>query len=605
MQLAEVVFRRRRALLCRIADGSGFLTLRFFHFSAAQQEALARGARLRCFGEVRRGPGRPRDRPSRVPQDRARRAVGGRGGPDAGLPDHRGRAAGTDAAAHRRSRSRSCRAAGCATGCRPRCWARSGLPSLEAALGYVHRPPPHADLEALNAGRHPAQRRLAFEELLAHQLSLRQLRQAADRDDAWPLPPRTDCVERCLERLPFSLTGAQRRAWDEIERDLAREHPMMRLVQGDVGSGKTVVAALAALRAVEHGAQAALMAPTELLAEQHARNFLRLVRAARRARGRCSPGASPAARARRCTPRPRGRARCRSRSARTRCSRRAWRFDRPRARDRRRAAPLRRAAAACSCGRRARRRPLPAPAHHDGDADPAHAGDDGLCRPRRLGHRRAAARPHAGAHRGAARGAARRGGGAHRRRLPRRAPGLLGLPADRRVRELRHQAAEETAAALADALPGVRIGLVHGRMPAARKDAVMSAFKAGELDLLVATTVIEVGVDVPNASLMVIENAERMGLAQLHQLRGRVGPRHGGEHLRAAVSRRRCPPHRARAPRGAARHQRRLRDRAPRPRAARPGRAARHAPDRPDAAARSPTWCATRTCCPGSSAPPR
>jgi ATP-dependent DNA helicase RecG len=151
---------------------------------------------------------------------------------------------------------------------------RAGLPSLEAALRYVHRPPPEADIELLNAGRHPTQRRLSFEELLAHQLSLRLLRETADRDHAWPLPRRSDLVERCVARLPFSLTAAQQRAWREIAHDLERNHPMMRLVQGDVGSGKTVVAALAALRAVEHGAQAAVMAPTELLAEQHARNFV-------------------------------------------------------------------------------------------------------------------------------------------------------------------------------------------------------------------------------------------------------------------------------------------------------------------------------------------
>jgi len=147
------------------------------------------------------------------------------------------------------------------------------MPALVAALRYVHRPPPSADIELLNAGRHPAQRRLAFEELLAHQISLRLLREAADKDDAWPLPARSDIVGRCRAALGFELTGAQRRAWSEIESDLERERPMMRLVQGDVGSGKTVVAALAALRAVENAAQAAVMAPTELLAEQHARNF--------------------------------------------------------------------------------------------------------------------------------------------------------------------------------------------------------------------------------------------------------------------------------------------------------------------------------------------
>jgi ATP-dependent DNA helicase RecG len=261
VQLAEVVFRRRRALLCRIADGSGFLTLRFFHFSAAQQDSLARGARLRCFGEARPGPAG-----LEIVHPEYRKITPGLPSPaDEGLTPVYPTTEGVQ-----QGRMRMLTALALAQlpdgGLRdwvtPEVLGMVGLPSLEAALGYVHRPPPHADLEALNAGRHPAQRRLAFEELLAHQISLRQLRQAADLDDAWPLPPRADLVERCLVRLPFSLTGAQRRTWDEIQRDLAREHPMMRLVQGDVGSGKTVVAALAALRAVEHGAQAAVMAPT-------------------------------------------------------------------------------------------------------------------------------------------------------------------------------------------------------------------------------------------------------------------------------------------------------------------------------------------------------
>ncbi|MDQ1242113.1 MAG: ATP-dependent helicase RecG, partial [Pseudomonadota bacterium] len=273
IQLAEVVFRKRRALLCRITDGSGFLTLRFFHFSAAQQAALTRGARLRCFGEARLGPGG-----LEIVHPEYRQVTPGAGtqADDSLTPVYPT----TEGVQQGRMRMLTGQALAQLTGGGLRDWVAPdvlgtvGLPSLEAALRYVHRPPPDADITALNEGRHPAQRRLAFEELLAHQISLRLLRQEADRDHAWPLPARADLVERCLERLAFQLTGAQRRVWQEIERDLAREHPMMRLVQGDVGSGKTVVAALAALRAVEHGAQAAVMAPTELLAEQHARNFL-------------------------------------------------------------------------------------------------------------------------------------------------------------------------------------------------------------------------------------------------------------------------------------------------------------------------------------------
>jgi len=396
-----------------------------------------------------------------------------------------------------------------------------GLPSLEAALRYVHRPPPDADIPALNEGRHPAQRRLAFEELLAHQISLRLLRQEADRDHARPLPARTDLVERCLGRLPFQLTDAQHRVWQEIARDLAHEHPMMRLVQGDVGSGKTVVAALAALRAVEHGAQAAVMAPTELLAEQHARNFL----------GWLEP---LGVRVGLLTGRLTGRARA------------ALLHD------------LSSGAVQVAVGTHALFQEgvnfarlalvIVDEQHRFGVHQRVQLREKGLADgryphqlvmtatpiPRTLAMTayadldvsvidelppgrtpvRTVVLPDTRRDEVVARiDAACRSG--------RRAYWVCPLIDESDV--VRHQAAEETAAALAAALPGVRIGLVHGRMPGARKDAVMAAFKAGRLDLLVATTVIEVGVDVPEASLMIIENAERMGLAQLHQLRGRVG----------------------------------------------------------------------------------
>jgi len=520
VQLAEVVFRRRRALLCRIADGSGFLTLRFFHFSAAQQESLARGARLRCFGEARPGPAG-----LEIVHPEYRKITPGAPSPaDEGLTPVYPT---TEGVQQGRMRLLTGLALADLPGGGLRDWITPevlgtvGLPSLEAALGYVHRPPPHADIEALNAGRHPAQRRLAFEELLAHQISLRQLRQAADRDDAWPLPPRADLVERCLERLPFSLTGAQRRAWDEIQVDLAREHPMMRLVQGDVGSGKTVVAALAALRAVEHGAQAAVMAPTELLAEQHARNFLgwleplgvrvglltgRLTGRARSALTHDLAGGAVQVAVgthalfqegvtfdrlaliivdeqhrfgvhQRVQLREKGRA--------------EGRFPHQLVMT---ATPIPRTLAMTAYADLdvsvidelpPGRTPVRTVALPDARRDEVVARIDAACRAGRQAY--------------------------------------WVCPLIDESESVRHQAAEETAAALATALPGVRIGLVHGRMPGKRKDAVMSAFKEGNLDLLVATTVIEVGVDVPNASLMIIENAERMGLAQLHQLRGRVG----------------------------------------------------------------------------------
>ncbi|MGI9245435.1 MAG: ATP-dependent DNA helicase RecG, partial [Steroidobacteraceae bacterium] len=271
VQLSEVVFRRRRTLLVKLADGTGFVTLRFFHFSGAQQAQLVRGARLRCFGEARLGPGG-----LEIVHPEYRRVLGDA---DAVAESLTPVYPTTEGVQQGRLRALTDHALALLARGAIEDYVPAGvldafdLPTLDAALRFVHRPPPDANVAELVEGRHPAQRRLAFEELLAHQLSLRLLRQATAQDLAWPLPRASDLVDRCRASLPFQLTGAQGRVWQEIERDLDQPHPMMRLVQGDVGSGKTVVAALAALRAVEHGAQAAVMAPTELLAEQHARNF--------------------------------------------------------------------------------------------------------------------------------------------------------------------------------------------------------------------------------------------------------------------------------------------------------------------------------------------
>jgi len=520
VQLAEVVFRRRRALLCRLADGSGFVTLRFFHFSAAQQAALERGTRLRCFGEARPGPGG-----LEIVHPEYRRVIPGTTPPaDESLTPVYPTTEGVQQGRMRMLTGLALAEladGGLRDWIAPDVLVAARMPSLEAALRYVHRPPPNADLESLNAGRHPAQRRLAFEELLAHQISLRLLREAADKDDAWPLPARSDLVGRCLAALSFELTGAQRRAWGEIASDLERERPMMRLVQGDVGSGKTVVAALAALRAVENGAQAAVMAPTELLAEQHARNFL----------GWLEP---LGVRVGLLTGRHTGRAR------------RALEQD------------LASGAIQVAVGTHALFQEgvsfarlslvIVDEQHRFGVHQRVRLREKGLDEGRYPHQLVMTATP---IPRTLAMTAYADLDVSVIDELP---PGrtpirTVVLPETRRDEivsridaacrsgrqaywvcplidesdTVRQQAAEETAEALAAALPGVRIGLVHGRMPGRRKDEVMTAFKQGRLDLLVATTVIEVGVDVPNASLMVIENAERMGLAQLHQLRGRVG----------------------------------------------------------------------------------
>ena len=274
IELAEVVFRGRRSLLVRLSDGTGFLTLRFFHFSGAQQEQLRRGARLRCFGEVRRGKHgpeivHPEYRDADAPDTQA---VQGALTPIYPL---------TEGIQQGRLRNLTAQALAAADAGELADWLPAEiqrdlrLTGLVEALHYVHRPPPDARLDVLDSGRHPAQRRLAFEELLAHQLTLRRLRNEIRRDPAWPVKAQGRLAARLLAGTGFTLTAAQRRVMKEVRDDLAVPHPMMRLVQGDVGSGKTIVAALAAADVVEAGGQAALMAPTELLAEQHLQNFTR------------------------------------------------------------------------------------------------------------------------------------------------------------------------------------------------------------------------------------------------------------------------------------------------------------------------------------------
>ena len=520
IQLAEVVFRRRRALLCRLADGSGFLTLRFFHFSAAQQAALVRGSRLRCFGEVRLGPA---GLEMVHPEYRMVSAAAASTTSESLTPIYPA----TEGVQQGRLRMLSDLALrqlcpGSLLECvPPEALEHCDLPPLEAALRYAHRPPPDADIDLLNAGRHPAQQRLAFEELLAHQISLRQLRQAAEKERCWPLPATGDLVARCLENLPFELTAAQARTWREIEADLARGQPMMRLVQGDVGSGKTVVAALAALRAVENGLQAAVMAPTELLAEQHSRSFA----------GWLEPlGVRFALLTGRQPGRMRGALNVELASGAIQVAigthalfQQDVKFDRLGlvvvdeqhrfgVHQRLELREKGRTDGRCPHQLVMTATPIPRTLAMTAYADLDVSIIDEL--PPGRTPVRTVALPETRRHEVVARvEAACRAG--------RQAYWVCPLVDESEV--LRHQAAEETAAVLAAALPGLRIGLVHGRMPGRRKETVMSAFKQGRLDLLVATTVIEVGVDVPNASLMIIENAERMGLAQLHQLRGRVG----------------------------------------------------------------------------------
>lgn len=522
VQLAEIAFRGRRQLLCRIGDGSGWLTLRFFHFSNAQYHQMSRGTRLRCYGELRRGSGGMLE----IVHPEYKRVAGDmpNASEDVLTPIYPL----TEGVQQGRLRQLTTLALKEFANRQVQDWLPPGvmsqlqLPPLRDALQYVHRPPPDADLDLLATGQHPMQRRLAFEELLAHQLSLRLLRREIQRDPGWQFETVGEpLIERFLGTLPFKPTGAQSRVWRDIERDLSQSSPMLRLVQGDVGCGKTLVAAFAALRAVEAGFQVAVMAPTELLAEQHARNFTNWL------------------------------------------------------------APLELNPALVTGKRTAAARARSLADLASGEAKiviGTHALFQQEVEFRRLGLVIVDEQHRFGVHQRLLLREKGLASGRYPHQLimtatpiprtlamtayadldvsvidelpPGRTPvKTVALPENRRdevvlrIRDacklkrqaywvcplieesdqLEAQAAEETASVLAEALSELKVGLVHGRMSAKEKDMAMAHFKEGAIDLLVATTVIEVGVDVPNASLMVIENAERMGLAQLHQLRGRVG----------------------------------------------------------------------------------
>jgi len=522
IQLTEVVIRRRRQLLSRITDGTGSLTLRFFHFSGAQQANLARGTRIRCFGEVRRGPlgleiVHPEYRrigPATEEAAPLEEVLTPIYPTTEGVPQARLRYL-IDLAL------REAEASGVRDWIPPGLLASLNLPPLAEALSMMHRPPRDVHLAELTSGRHPAQRRLAFEELLAHQLSLRLLRQSIKADPAEPLQDSAGLERRLLQALPFALTGAQSRALSDVDRDLGADRPMVRLVQGDVGCGKTVVAAAAAARAVGSGLQAALMAPTELLAEQHAKNFERWF-APLGITVALVTGSLPA----------------RTRRSALEClasgeiklvvgTHALFQESMEFARlglvivDEQHRFGVHQRLSLRDKGARGGRMPhqlimtaTPIPrtlamtAYADLDVSVIDELPPGRTPIRTTvfpQSRRAEVveRVHA--------------------QIKQGRQAYWVCPMIEESEELRYQAAEETAASLAEALPDVRVGLVHGRMPPREKERGMYAFKEGKIGLLVATTVIEVGVDVPNATLMVIENAERMGLAQLHQLRGRVG----------------------------------------------------------------------------------
>ncbi|GAB3515076.1 ATP-dependent DNA helicase RecG [Pseudoxanthomonas daejeonensis] len=535
VEAVERGFRYRPLLRVALDDGShATLVLRFFHFRAAQVAQFRPGVRLRCFGTPRPGQhGLEIVHPSyRVLGDADEVALG-----DSLDPVY--------PAVEGVGPSTLKKLIGQALDLLPDTavldllpvslpgvseTVLATLPDMRESLLALHRPPVDADLAALAAGTHPAQRRLAIEELLAHHLSLRRQRLAQQQLSARSLAGTGTLASRLRQGLPFALTGAQQRVFEQISQDLATPSPMQRLVQGDVGSGKTVVAALAATLAVERGCQVALAAPTELLAEQHLANLrawleplgIRVAWLAGKVTGKARAAAL---------------ADVASGQAQVVVGTHALMQEGVAFHDlalvivdeqhrfgvQQRLALRDKGPASGHVPHQLVMTATPIPrtlamtAYADLDVSAIDELPPGRT-PVQTVAVSAERRPELVER---IRGACAEGRQAYWVCTLIEEPDDDGKPGQ----DLRQQAqaAERTFAQLSQQLPGVRVGLVHGRMKASEKQAVMRAFKEGALDLLVATTVIEVGVDVPNASLMIVENAERLGLAQLHQLRGRVG----------------------------------------------------------------------------------
>jgi len=516
----QVVMGRRRMLVVTINDGSGSVDLRFFHFSAAQKNSLSIGTELRCYGEIQRGPRSfqiVHPEYKQLEQDQGLTPVEETLTPVYPTTD------GLRQLTLRNISEQALKrlAIGSVEELLPSEFVNEPY-TLAEALAIIHRPPPDTSTTQIEEGKHPAQLRLIREELLAQNLSMLKLRASSDKDAALAFEIKEELNQQFLDSLPFSPTGAQARVVEEVRADLKKELPMMRLVQGDVGSGKTLVAALAAITAISNGYQVALMAPTEILAEQHAINFQKWfeplgitvgwlagktkIKARRLALENMANGTIQLAVGthalfqeqvtfknltliiideqhrfgvhQRLSLREKGNV--------------DGKFPHQLIMT---ATPI--------------PRTLAMTAYADLDTsviDELPPGRTPIA---------TVAVPDS-----------RRDDVVERIRQGctndnRQAYWVCTLIEESEV--LQCQAAEDTATYLQEQLPELNIGLVHGRMKAAEKQTVMEAFKSGELHLLVATTVIEVGVDVPNSSLMVIENPERLGLAQLHQLRGRVG----------------------------------------------------------------------------------
>ena len=507
----EIAYRPKRQLVSRVEDDSGELVLRFLNFYPSQQKVLQPGARLRVFGEVRGGFWG-----SEIIHPRFHVLHGEEALPTALTPVYP-TTAGLGQATLRKLIMRALNEADLAETLPAPVVARLKLKDFATSVRALHFPPPGLAAEALAQHQKPYWQRIAFDELLAQQISLRQAYAARRARGAPVLSGDGRLTKALLAQLPFRLTQAQLRVWHEIDTDLQQPHPMQRLLQGDVGSGKTIVAALAMLRAVEAGHQAALMAPTEILAEQHYRKLATWL----------APLGIDV----------------------------AWLSGSQKKKDKQAAI------AKVSAGETA----LIVGTHAliEEGVEFARLGLAIVDEQHRFGVRQRLALKQKGVQ-------------SHQLAMsatpiprtlamsyyadldvsvidelpPGRTPVLTKLVAAARREEivervrdlcrsgrqvywvcplieeseaLQLKTAQETFEHLSAELPELRIGLVHGRLKPDEKAAVMAGFVKNEINLLVATTVIEVGVDVPNASLMVIEHAERFGLAQLHQLRGRVG----------------------------------------------------------------------------------
>jgi ATP-dependent DNA helicase RecG len=522
VEFIDILPRGRKSLICRISDDTGFISLKFFHFSANQHNTLKPGTLITCFAEVRHGfAGLEMVHPDyQVISNPKAFVTETRLTPVYPLTEGLSQATLRKAVKQALSLCNN----------EPELlvdWIPEAIlkkyhyPSLTEAIQTLHTPDEAVSIEALQNGNVPALKRLAFEELLAHHLSLRLTK---NRAKVWQAPGFSNdktAVEQFLRSLPFKLTGAQQRVIAEIEADCRQQHPMMRLVQGDVGSGKTIVSAYAALLALTAGYQVAVMAPTELLAEQHKRNFD------------------------------------------------AW------------FAGFQTQVVFLTGQLKGNARKSVLQGLADGSSGiiiGTHALFQEGVNFHRLGLIIIDEQHRFGVHQRLALREKGQQEGIRPHQLvmtatpiprtlamlqysdldisiidelpPGRKPIVTSvIPAERRAEVidrinkwvgkrrqvywvctlieesevLQCEAAEKTAGFLSQALPNVRVALIHGRMKSMDKDAIMQAFKNHQIDLLVATTVIEVGVDVPNAGLMIIENPERLGLSQLHQLRGRVG----------------------------------------------------------------------------------